>query len=260
MTDSAFQSHLDVESYVDTPVHDEAYSRMMFVVEQRRRVGLLTGAAGCGKSMVMRLMARDLARQQHRVIPMDATELDSSELVWELAAKLQLCPSAQCRDHLLWRRLEDELQGNDLGRRPIAILLDNLAPKHRCDAALHRLLSLQEQLRGWLTIIIAARDVDVEIAGRSVLSLCELQSTIEPLDLASLSYYVATIAERDHAGEIRFDADAVRRLHSHTGGIPRLVNRACDFARMLALDSSSDRVDVEMIDVATQQISFAELV
>ena len=260
MTDSAFQSHLDVESYVDTPVHDEAYSRMMFVVEQRRRIGLLSGAAGCGKSMVLRIMARDLARQQHRVIPMDATGLDSSEFVWELAARLQLCPAAYSRDHLLWRSLEDELQGHDLGRRPIAVLLDNLSPMHQCDSALHRLLSLQEQLRGWLTIIIAARDVDVEIAGRSVLSICELQSSIEPLDLASISYYVATIAARDRTSQIRFDADAVRRLHSQTGGIPRLVNRACDFARMLAIDSSKDRVDVKMINVATQQISFAELV
>jgi len=258
MTGSPFQNHLDVESYVDTPIHDEAYARMMFVVEQRRRIGLLTGAPGTGKSMVLRLMARDLSRQLHRVVQLDLTGLTTSDFIWELAARLQLNPSETDRDSQLWRRLEDELSGNDLGQRPIAILLDNFADNHQVGVSLHRLFSIQEQLRGWLSIIIASRDTNAFVADQSLLEISSLHTHLKPLDLSSLSYYVAALAKRASGPRLRFEADAVSQLHAETGGIPRAVNHVCDFAGLLAADSHLERVNEEILKEACQQTVLAE--
>ena len=63
---SPFRSCLDPQSFYQSPTHDEALARLHFLVDEHRRLGLLMGPAGSGKSL---LSWRSFARQLRRARP-----------------------------------------------------------------------------------------------------------------------------------------------------------------------------------------------
>jgi type II secretory pathway predicted ATPase ExeA len=60
---SPFRSCLDPRFFYRSPTHEEALSRLHFLVEQRRRVGLLMGPAGSGKSLLLEVFAEQLRQK-----------------------------------------------------------------------------------------------------------------------------------------------------------------------------------------------------
>ena len=64
---SPFRGCLDARSFYQSPTHDEALARLFFLVEQRRRLGLLMGPAGSGKSLLLEVLAQQLRRAGHAV-------------------------------------------------------------------------------------------------------------------------------------------------------------------------------------------------
>src|SRR3972149_810985 len=83
-----FPAVQDVARYYPTPVHDEALARVEYLVDARRRVGVLVGEAGVGKSLVLRVAARRLARKRSAVVAVDATGLGTREFLWQVGAGL----------------------------------------------------------------------------------------------------------------------------------------------------------------------------
>lgn len=255
-----FEYQHDESWYVPTAIHEEVKSRLLYVAEQRRRLGLVTGASGVGKSMLLRLISDDLRRQQQRVIQLDAGTLTDRELLWNLTAQLQLAPSDNGQEFQLWRELEDELVGSDLTRRPITLLIDNVFDECPSRYALHRLFSIQEQLRGWLTILMTSRESSPAICRQSLAGVCELVARLEPLDLESTRQFVGIVLRRLGHNPALFDDRAIRRLQAHTGGVPRLINRVCEMALLVAADQELSNIDADTLDVASHELAFAEAI
>ena len=58
----ALQGPLGQSGLILTPPHEEAMARLEYLIEQRRRFGLLRGPAGTGKSLVLKEAAREAKR------------------------------------------------------------------------------------------------------------------------------------------------------------------------------------------------------
>ena len=55
-----------------TACHTEALARIDYLVESRRRLGVLVGELGVGKTQALHAAARQLARKQHAVVLLEA--------------------------------------------------------------------------------------------------------------------------------------------------------------------------------------------
>ena len=53
LRESPFRGSLDVAQFFATPNHDEALARLHFLVDGRRRLGLVAGKFGIGKSLLL---------------------------------------------------------------------------------------------------------------------------------------------------------------------------------------------------------------
>ena len=62
LRESPFHEGHDPQAFYQSPTHEEALARLHFLVEQRRRLGLLLGPEGSGKSLLLELLAADLRR------------------------------------------------------------------------------------------------------------------------------------------------------------------------------------------------------
>src|SRR5215218_9050514 len=60
LSESPFGCGLDPRHYFRGSTQEEALARMQFLVQERRRLGLLLGAPGTGKSLLLGVLKRDL--------------------------------------------------------------------------------------------------------------------------------------------------------------------------------------------------------
>ena len=74
--------------FFESPVHDEALARLLFLVEMRRPCGILCGGEGTGKSIVLRRLAREARRNRRAVADVDLAGIDGHELLWRLSGRL----------------------------------------------------------------------------------------------------------------------------------------------------------------------------
>jgi general secretion pathway protein A len=92
-----------------SPTHEEALARLHFLVENRRRVGLLLGESGSGKSLMLERFARELCARGVSAFLVHGYCAASGELLWSTAAGVGLNPRRDEPLPRLWGRLSDRL-------------------------------------------------------------------------------------------------------------------------------------------------------
>src|SRR5262249_12784534 len=119
LTESPFKNTLESRWFYESPGHEEALARLMFLVEHRRRCGVLSGPVGTGKSLVLELLRREAGRHGGEVALVDVLEAGGREMLWEVLATLGLSPGIEDSQYALWRRLHDHVLANRSARVPL---------------------------------------------------------------------------------------------------------------------------------------------
>jgi hypothetical protein len=90
-----------------------------------RRLGLVLGEAGWGKSLLLDLFAEECQRANWHVAELNLLGLSVREFQWRLAELLHAAPRASDDGLRLARRLEERLVQNSLQQETIVLLLDD---------------------------------------------------------------------------------------------------------------------------------------
>ena len=107
--ESPFHESHDPQGFYQSPTHEEALARLHFLVEQRRRLGLLLGPEGSGKSLLLELLANDLRRHGPVVACVNLTGISGDEMLWSLLAQFGRNIDRCDQTPVLWRALSDRL-------------------------------------------------------------------------------------------------------------------------------------------------------
>ena len=78
LRESPFRGSLDVAQFFATPNHDEALARLHFLVDGRRRLGLVAGKFGIGKSLLLEVFSQRIYHDQGEVARVSLLGIDSS--------------------------------------------------------------------------------------------------------------------------------------------------------------------------------------
>ena len=62
LSETPFATRLDPRFFHPSPTHEEALARLHFLVDDGRRLGLLSGSRGSGKSLLLQVFARQIRR------------------------------------------------------------------------------------------------------------------------------------------------------------------------------------------------------
>ena len=109
LSGSPFQNTLDDSRIYESPQHEEALARLYYLVEQRRHCGLLIGVGGTGKSLLLSILANQVRRTQRQSVEIDLLGMTGGELLWQVAAQLNLSPRESDPPSSLWRAVRDQL-------------------------------------------------------------------------------------------------------------------------------------------------------
>lgn len=256
-----FASGLDPRQFYEGASQRESLARLRFVLAHRRRLGLVLGATGLGKSLLLKVFAQQCQQAGHAVAQLDLLGLTAREFYWQLGTALHA--TVRVEDDLVrsFRQLTDRLQTNVLQGRQTILLLDEL-DQAGPDLLNHvqRLLRSEEANTGWLTIIASANSQQLARLGKPILDLVDLRIDLQPWDELDTTGYVQTALLEAGAERPLFDEAAMSELHRQSEGNPRVVNRLADFALLAGSNRSLEMIDVDTIHAAGEAVNLPSLV
>lgn len=234
--------------------HAEAQARCEFLIQERKVFGVVLGPAGCGKTRLLRTLLREggsLARTRPLLI--DMTAVGGRHFLAELADGLGLQP-APLEPFALWRAIRDRLEGDaDCGLGWV-VLLDHLdAARPDVFLLLRGLLNAAAPRRS-LTIIAAARP-PLPMALRQLLAdHGSVRIELRCLAGDETAEFARAVWNQTAPADAPLAPEALRTLHTLTGGQPRQLDRLCELVRLASTIEGTAAVTPEMIAAAFQEL------
>jgi general secretion pathway protein A len=242
-----------------TPGREEALARLHFLASGRRRLGLLLGDWGVGKSLVLDVFADQLRGNPRRVAKVSALGIDVCEFLASIAMAWGHNVEAERGGRELWQAVADRLAEHQYQRLASVVLVDD-ADEASAEvlAQLARLAQRPVPADAHLTMVLAARRSGVHRLGRRLLELADLRIDLWPWEAPDVRSYIDHALSRAGRNEPAFDSEALSRLHELSHGIPRRVQQLAELALVAAAGKKLPHVDVHTLEGVFEELAIAE--
>lgn len=250
-----FENTPDPRFFFASEQHREALAAIEYTIRMRKGFVLITGDIGSGKTTVGRTMI-ERCGDKARIVQLLHGHDDGHGLLRQVLRTLEL-PIKRADDHgRMLERLRHDLMEHIDQARPVVLLVDEA--QTLSDDALEelRLMSNFDTATQKLIQIVLIGQPELRQRMRSA-RLAALRQRIilakqlRPLSAPETSAYIAhrlraASLDPEHV-QVAFSAEAVNEIHKFTGGVPRLINVACDNCMLLAFVREAREVTPAMV-------------
>lgn len=250
-----FAGGIDPATFHQAGPQDEALARLEWLVGERHRLALVTGAPGHGKSHLLAMLPRRLGGLGCEVVLLSLGGLAEGDWLDLLLDRLPLDAAARAEALRPWQKLEDRLRENVLLERTTVIACDDgdRAPADAL-AGLARLVTSPEPLFGRVLVVLAmtphgAAGLPDVLRGRAAVRV-DL-GTWEESDVGA---FIAGALERVGGDPDIFSPAAVATIARFTGGVPGVVRRLSSLALVAAAGEGSPRIDAAIVERAWREL------
>ncbi|HEX4414669.1 MAG TPA: AAA family ATPase [Lacipirellulaceae bacterium] len=252
-----FRGSVGANQFYPTAGHDEALARIEYLVESRRRLGVLVGEAGIGKSLILRVAAKRLIRSGSVAIVVDALGASVREVLWNLACELKTAPRDDADTAWLWRQIADRVAENRMQHVATVLLVDDAGqagPDLITQFA--RLVRLDTSPTARWTIVLAAEAGQAARWNDTLRSAVDLRIEVAPWSVNDTIGYVQTSLVDAGRFDPVFDEGGLRKLHDLACGVPQDVARLADYALLAAAGMSISSIDAASVEAAYEEIAW----
>ena len=248
--------------------HQLALSMLRYGILTRAPVTLITGAAGTGKTTLIRQILNELSEENTVGIVSNMQAGRGDLLHWVLDA-LDVSHDPAAGHVALVRKFQD-LVVNAYGEgRRVLLIFDEAHNLGQADLEeLRMLLNINVGRDELLQIVLAGQpSLRETMAQPQVVQIAQRISA--DADLPSLrgretAEYIRCRLRIAGAGREIFTPEAMQQIHRATGGVPRLINVLCDMAMVHAFADDSgmidDRLLLEFLNSARRRGVFRQFV
>ena len=226
--------------------HREAFAHLIYAVESRAGFIELTGEVGTGKTTLLRTFLNRLDSEGHRTALIFNPCLSSLELLTSINREFGLPYKNGSRMELLQALNGFLLEQKEAGRKVVLVMdeAQNLSPEVLEQIRL--ISNLETETDKLIQIVLSGQPELLFILAREELRQLNQRITVRyhllPMEFDSTRRYIdhrMELAGRFRAAE--FSTAALKRIFRFSGGVPRLVNIACDRALLIGF-TEEDRV------------------
>lgn len=257
--DAPFSTKLDPRRFYPGVSQEESLSRLHFLVDNHRRLGILTGPSGCGKSLLLEVAAKQFRQQNRQVFLSSVVGVDADEFLWKLAAGLGANPQVDMKPLQLWRDIGDLVAANRYQRIATVLLLDDVEEaESEVLSAIARLLQSDNGDDSRLTLIVASETSRAHLLSRRLQEQCDLRVELEPWSEPEVASFVRrSLASAACAPDLFGDA-ALQRLFELTEGIPRRVQQLAQLSLVAAAAQDLPEIDEDTLNAVQRELVAAD--
>jgi len=234
-----FSITCDERFFFESAIHAEALANMMYTVQQRKGMVLVTGEVGAGKTFVGNILGSRLGVGCQTVMMTNPPQ-SGKQLVGSLARRIGMTVRASADKLSLLEELEQYLIRLHNRGRLVALIIDeaqDLTPTSLEELRLLWNWELNGQ-RLIQIVLIAQPELRQRLlepkweALRQRVVLCYHLGHLSPADTPAYIAHRLRVAADDGC-TAQFTPAAMEDIHAATDGIPRLINILCDNALLV---------------------------
>ena len=239
--------------------HDEALSRFIYAVKEKKGLAMFTGEYGSGKTLtsmyVMRLLKDDRNFQVVMIVNPKLSFIEFlREIIYQLKGEL---PRETGKLDLL-HSLKDLIAQNQSSGRHTVIIIDEAQMIQDRDVfeELRLLSNLQLEDKFMITIIFIGQP-----------ELREMMNSIPQLkQRLAITHHLNPLNEEETGDYIRhrlrvaggreniFTEEAVKSIFKSSGGIPRKINTICDICLVIGSGERRQEIDENTVNGVIKNI------
>jgi len=256
LTEKPFRNDMDLNFAFMWEAYEEALARMQYFVEDGKRLALLTGPSGVGKSFLLATLAREIRMRGDIVATVPNPSLSPQELLEYILTLYGHDRTGLSKARAL-ALLTQFARENTLQNTRTYLIVDEaqaIRDPYTLDE-INLILNLAEGAKPLFSIIMAG-----EMGVSDLLNDCpglrqkiEIGAELVPLSLDETAGYLAHRLEVA-GGKNVFEPSAVESLHQWSGGIARLVNIGADLALLAAFGEEKSNVDAAAVSSGLEEI------
>ena len=240
--------------------HREAFAHLVYAVESRAGFVELTGEVGTGKTTLLRTFLNRLDSEGHRTALIFNPCLSSLELVKSINREFGLPFELESRMELL-QVLNGFLLEQKAAGRSVVLVMDEAQNLSIEVLEQIRLISnLETETDKLIQIVLSGQPELLSVLAREELRQLNQRITVRyhllPMGFDSMQRYIEhrmELAGRFRAAE--FSKAALKRIFRFSGGVPRLVNIACDRALLIGFTEDSRVITGSMAARAVSEVA-----
>jgi general secretion pathway protein A len=255
-----FDNCTDARFYYPSEVHQGALLKLRYVVENERGAGLLAGAPGSGKTLVIGSLKRQLASTYSPFVHVVFPQMSVRELLAYLAAEMGALPSPSGSAPIdeSVRRMQHFLDENVRRGYQAVVAIDEAHLLVECEAldTLRLLLNLEGGAKPALTLLLVGQPQLLPALERlpALEARLGVKCLLRPFNLEETVSYVSHRLTAAGATQEIFTSEALATLYQLTGGNPRRINRLCDLALLIGYAEEQVRINAHQIEAVCNEL------
>jgi len=244
-------------AFFRSPQHEEALRRLLYVIEHRKGVAMLTGEVGCGKTTVIRALEDHLSRDKYQFQTISNPALQPTDLLKAILSKLgessENGSKTDLLDRLSQRLFENAAKGvNTVLAIDEAHVIGNQATLDE----LRMLLNIQADDEFLITLILLGQPPLLKNISelQPLKERISIKFNLEPLDIQNTLNYVVHRLKWAGASRGIFSREAIEALYDFAGGLPLRINNLCDRCLLLGLMREARIIDSRIVRDAIEDM------
>ncbi len=246
-----FDSRRTLHVLRSLPSFEEALARLLYLVEYRRPCGVLLGLPGTGTSALMEVVRQELSTAASTPLPLDMQTVSASAIPWALSSGMGLSPLNGQSQDVLWRQIEDRLEGAATAGVSFIPVIDHLQhADFQAQLEIGRCCSLMARTEN--TLLLAGQPPLPHHLARITQVRCDLRIELPLWKPEETASFVTQMAEQVDGP--RFADDAITIIQSCTEGRLRDVLQVCRLAWFTADVEGIDVIEAPLMQIVAGEI------
>jgi len=250
LKEKPFENTPDPRFLYSSGQHDEALSRLVYVVRENKGAGMLTGVFGCGKTLLGRSLLGELEKDVYKVAYLTNPRMEDIDLLRVIAHHLG-SPELPVSKSDILISLEKTFANNMRDGKKTVIIIDeaHVIEKDSVFEEIRLLLNYQLEDKFLLTLLLLGQPElkDKVESNKQLLQRIAMRYHLKGLTQGETEKYIKHRLNIAGSTKDIFAPEALRLAFVRSAGIPRRINQICDMSLLTGFSKKVNTIDESIV-------------